>query len=78
MASNLHNTAAAAHSDDKCPLCGGDNACAIAAGKPADTCWCQTVTLSPEALSAIPEPSIGKHCICANCGRVSTESQHAR
>ena len=52
-----------------CPLCGGDNQCAMAVGKPAESCWCQGVTFDPEALARIPEASQGKHCVCEACGR---------
>ena len=57
-----------------CPLCGGDNQCAMAAGRPADTCWCQGVTINPAALAKIPQASVNKHCLCPACGRLQEES----
>lgn len=53
--------------DQTCPLCGGANDCAMAAGRPADTCWCQGVSFDPEALARIPEASRNRHCICKRC-----------
>jgi len=53
-----------------CPLCGADNQCAMAAGKPAESCWCQDVTFDPKALERIPPASQGKHCVCQACGRL--------
>ncbi|MEZ5568235.1 MAG: cysteine-rich CWC family protein [Halioglobus sp.] len=78
MASISSGSTTAQPRENTCPLCGGDNACAMAAGEPAESCWCQAVSLSPDALSAIPASSLGKHCICARCGRVSRESLDAR
>jgi len=52
-----------------CPLCGADNQCAVAAGRPVETCWCVGVELDAAALAAIPAASVGKHCICPACGR---------
>jgi len=50
-----------------CPLCGGDNQCALAAGKPAQSCWCQTVTISAQARAKVAE-SDAQRCLCAACG----------
>jgi hypothetical protein len=57
-----------------CPLCGGDNECAVAAGKPPDSCWCKKVTISPKALAAIPVESVDKYCLCPACGRLKEEA----
>ena len=54
-------------STNKCPLCGGDNQCAMAEGKPASDCWCQSVTIASEVLTRIPESQYGQTCICAGC-----------
>jgi len=59
--------------ENTCPLCGGDNQCAMAAGKPAETCWCQGVTFDPEALARIPDASRNKHCICRTCAEAADE-----
>jgi hypothetical protein len=51
-----------------CPLCGGENQCAIAAGKPADSCWCNYATISAEAKAKAAD-SAGERCICPTCGQ---------
>jgi len=61
-----------------CPLCGGDNQCAMAAGRPAQTCWCATATISADALAAIPQDSIGKRCLCPACGQTEGDSSFER
>lgn len=59
----------------RCPLCGQANECAIAAGRPADSCWCMTVSMDPEALASIPPEAQGKVCICARCSRGGAASE---
>ncbi|WP_081474701.1 cysteine-rich CWC family protein [Acidovorax radicis] len=52
-----------------CPLCGQANLCAIAAGQPAESCWCMAPhTIAPAALAALPPEQRGKTCICPACG----------
>jgi len=51
----------------KCPLCGKQNECAVAAGRDAESCWCMSVTMSATALASIPAEAQGKTCICARC-----------
>lgn len=51
----------------KCPLCGQANECAIASGRPAESCWCMTASMDPKALASIPAEAQGKVCICARC-----------
>ena len=51
----------------RCPLCGSGNECAMAAGKPPETCWCMTATIAPEVLVRIPAEAQGKVCVCARC-----------
>jgi hypothetical protein len=53
--------------ENKCPLCGQSNDCAVAAGRDPDSCWCMTATMSPSALVSIPPEAQGKICICAQC-----------
>jgi len=60
-------TAAAAAAT--CPLCKRPNQCAIAAGRPPQSCWCMAATIAPEALAALPAAERGKACICAACGQ---------
>ena len=59
-----------------CPLCGGENACAIAAGKPATQCWCQSVNISDFALQKIPAESVGKRCLCYTCSQLTVDHHH--
>lgn len=51
----------------RCPLCGRDNQCGMAAGAPS--CWCTKATIPPEVLQAIPESAQGKVCVCPSCAR---------
>ena len=52
-----------------CPLCGQANQCAIAAGQPAEGCWCMAPgSVAPEALALLPPEQQGKACICPTCG----------
>ena len=61
------------HDTTRCPLCGNANACAVAAGKSPESCWCMTATMSPDALAAIPTEAQGKVCICARCAAGAPE-----
>ncbi len=58
---------------NKCPLCGSNNDCAVAAGRDPDSCWCMTATMNPSALTSIPQEAQGKVCICAQCASASPE-----
>ncbi|RYF31143.1 MAG: hypothetical protein EOO23_03440 [Comamonadaceae bacterium] len=51
-----------------CPLCGQPNQCAVAAGLPAQSCWCMARVIAPEALAAVPAEQRGRVCICPACG----------
>lgn len=51
-----------------CPLCHRPNGCAMAAGLPPESCWCINVTVSDQALAALPTSEIGARCICRQCG----------
>ena len=58
-----------------CPLCGGDNACAMAAGGGgAGECWCSAARIPPEALARIPAEERGRRCVCARCAGASPSS----
>ncbi|MBC7699364.1 cysteine-rich CWC family protein [Aquabacterium sp.] len=51
-----------------CPLCGGPNACAMAAGGAADSpCWCRSAVFSADVLAQLPEAQRGQVCICGRC-----------
>jgi hypothetical protein len=56
----------------RCPLCEGDNRCAIAAGQPAENCWCQSVEISATARMQAAS-SAGKRCLCPACGAPTNE-----
>ncbi|HVL43221.1 MAG TPA: cysteine-rich CWC family protein [Acidovorax sp.] len=58
-----------------CPLCGQPNQCAIAAGRPAASCWCMTQAIDPAALAAVPDGARGQVCICAACGAPAQGAQ---
>jgi uncharacterized protein (TIGR00290 family) len=49
----------------RCPLCGGDNACAAASGE--QSCWCYSERISSEARERIPPYARGIACICRAC-----------
>ncbi|TSE18288.1 Cysteine-rich CWC [Tepidimonas alkaliphilus] len=55
----------------RCPLCGGDNACAMEAqrrsGQPQPPCWCTRVTFAPELLARVPPAARGQACLCPRC-----------
>ncbi|MDE0951364.1 MAG: cysteine-rich CWC family protein [Halioglobus sp.] len=57
-----------------CPLCGGSNQCAIAAGQPPQSCWCQEVTISPAAREKAAEFAT-ERCICPTCGRPTGDTE---
>jgi hypothetical protein len=48
-----------------CPLCGGPNACGVAAGK--GVCWCFSVEFPEHALSTLPEAQRMQSCVCERC-----------
>ena len=58
-----------------CPLCGGDNQCAMATGK--DTCWCWNTSLDIEARARAAEITT-EQCLCPACGKVKVERPHER
>jgi len=61
-----------------CPLCGGDNACAMAAEGGAGECWCSAARIAPEALARLPEAERGLRCICARCAGTAPPDAPAR
>ncbi|MEC8652018.1 MAG: cysteine-rich CWC family protein [Planctomycetota bacterium] len=56
---------------DRCPLCGADNACAMAraGGDPAacEGCWCRDATIPESLIARVPGAARGRACICARC-----------
>jgi len=55
----------------RCPLCGGDNRCAMelqkATGQAQPPCWCVSQAFSAELLARLPAQAQGKACICGEC-----------
>jgi hypothetical protein len=55
----------------RCPLCGGDNRCAVevekATGETQPPCWCVSALFPPDLLERLPTDARGKACICARC-----------
>ncbi|KAB2901792.1 MAG: cysteine-rich CWC family protein [Burkholderiaceae bacterium] len=54
---------------NRCPLCGQANQCAVAAGLPAQDCWCMHTPVSREALARLAPGQRGRSCICPLCAR---------
>jgi hypothetical protein len=54
-----------------CPLCGGENVCAMAKVKADGTepldCWCADASFPPERAAHVQPSTLGKACICAAC-----------
>lgn len=69
---------AAGFAPNRCPLCGGDNQCAVAAGQPPESCWCQNAVISEAALAAVPAEAVNKVCLCPSCGCATEESNDER
>lgn len=59
----------------RCPLCGGDNRCALelekARGEPQPPCWCRDERFTPELLARIPAEARGMACLCQGCARAA-------
>ena len=57
----------------RCPLCGGDNRCAMEiereTGEKQPPCWCMDATFTAELFARIPVEARGQACICAACVR---------
>ena len=51
----------------RCPLCGADNRCAMAADADAAYCWCFDATIASETLERVPAAARGVACVCAAC-----------
>jgi len=66
---------------DRCPLCGGDNACAMVAadGDPSacGDCWCKAATIPDTLIARVPQPLRGRACICQRCSNAAmSEASH--
>lgn len=55
----------------RCPLCGGDNRCAMererTSGEPQPPCWCVSQNFSAALLARLPAGTQQMACICARC-----------
>jgi hypothetical protein len=55
----------------RCPLCGGDNRCAIElereTGQAQAPCWCMSATFTAALRERIPLEARNLACICARC-----------
>jgi hypothetical protein len=49
----------------RCPLCGGDNDCAMTIG--AETCWCFAERIPADVLRRIPPSARNRVCVCKTC-----------
>ncbi|HEY8370953.1 MAG TPA: cysteine-rich CWC family protein [Thermodesulfobacteriota bacterium] len=54
------------HEARRCPLCGEDNACGLAASR-GDPCWCVGERIPREVLDRVPAEHRGRTCICRRC-----------
>lgn len=51
-----------------CPLCGGANECAMAAGQgEANSCWCWSISVAVATLERVPEAARAIACVCRRC-----------
>jgi hypothetical protein len=62
----------------ECPLCGENNSCAAALGKPENTCWCVTEQFPPDLLEHPTLAAARDRCVCANCLDKARRQQDAR
>jgi hypothetical protein len=60
---------------DTCPICGGPNACGLAAG--ASTCWCFETRIPAEAIARVPAEALDRSCICQACAAAGVSSPTA-
>ena len=55
----------------RCPLCGGENSCAMeierATGQAQGACWCVSASFPSDLLARLPTAARDKACICATC-----------
>ena len=61
------NTRPASIDPARCPLCGGDNACAMASGDADRPCWCTRLSFDAGLLARVPAEVKGVACICRRC-----------
>jgi len=49
----------------RCPLCGNNNECGVAAGE--EPCWCFRQPVPQEVLQRLPLEARGVACVCRSC-----------
>ena len=52
-------------SSDRCPVCGAQNDCGMAAGR--TSCWCTSKTFPADSLARVPEEARNVACLCRGC-----------
>jgi glutaredoxin len=58
-----------------CPLCGGQNECALAkTGSLDGQCWCREVKINPAAIARAHEQLHNQSCICMQCAMATTSN----
>jgi hypothetical protein len=65
-AASVVSGVAAARDASRCPLCGGPNHCAVAAGAIDEPCWCTQVVVSDAAIAEVA-PEDRSRCLCPRC-----------
>ena len=57
----------------KCPHCERPNECAVAAGRPAESCWCFSAVPAPGVREKLEATKLLLRCACGRCleGRTS-------
>jgi hypothetical protein len=55
----------------RCPLCGVQNECGMAAGQAE--CWCFSVVVAQQTLERLPQAARGVSCVCKNCAAKDAE-----
>jgi hypothetical protein len=53
--------------ETRCPICGGENQCAQAAGHPPRACWCMHADVPEALIEAVPAEARNRRCICRRC-----------
>ena len=53
--------------ESKCPLCGVENDCAVAAGRSVSACWCSGERIPADLVERISPERRGEACICSTC-----------
>lgn len=64
----------------RCPLCGGDNRCAMEiereTGEVQPPCWCVSTSFPPGLLDSLPEAARGQACLCMRCVTAAAKAGH--